>query len=99
MDEEVTECARQALIDYNMAGLVKIIGYYISDNILDAVEKGLISETCHVDTEQLGEYSVKALTEYLVEGRVSAYYNVDIDFLDVSDVRARKRKETMDENN
>ena len=34
MDEETTECARQAVLDFNLAGKVKIIGYYTS-----AVEK------------------------------------------------------------
>lgn len=82
MDEETTECARQALIDYNMADKVKIIGYYTSENILEAVEKGLIPVTCRVDTQQLGMYSVKALAEYCKEGRVSSYYNVDVSFVD-----------------
>lgn len=39
MDEETTECARQAVLDFNLAGKVKIIGYYTSEDILAAVEK------------------------------------------------------------
>ena len=50
MDEETTECARQAVLDFNLAGKVKIIGYYTSEDILAAVEKGVISVTCDVDT-------------------------------------------------
>lgn len=57
MDEETTECARQAVLDFNLAGKVKIIGYYTSEDILAAVEKGVISVTCDVDTTQLGQYS------------------------------------------
>ena len=60
MDEETTECARQAILDFNLAGKVKIIGYYTSEDILAAVEKGVISVTCDVDTTQLGQYSVEA---------------------------------------
>ena len=45
MDEETTECARQAILDFNLAGKVKIIGYYTSEDILAAVEKGVISVT------------------------------------------------------
>lgn len=42
MDEVTTECAYQAMIDFNMVGEVKIIGYYVSDTIREAVDKGLI---------------------------------------------------------
>lgn len=91
MDEETTECARQAVIDFNLAGKVQIIGYYASSDILSAVEKGVISATCDVDTTQLGSYSVEALSEYIREGRVSAYYNVDLRFLGKEEaVRSRR---------
>lgn len=92
MDEETTECARQAVLDFNLAGKVTIIGYYSSEDILTAVEKGVIAVTCDVDTEQLGRYSVEALTEYHKEGRTNSYYNVDIRFLDKNAVRALRRE-------
>ncbi|MDO4275541.1 MAG: substrate-binding domain-containing protein [Eubacteriales bacterium] len=81
MDEETTESAYQAMIDFNMAGDVKIIGYYTSKNIIGAVKKELIPVTCNVDTSQLGIYSVQALSEYLEEGRASSYYRVDVNFV------------------
>lgn len=81
MDEETTECAYHAMIDYNMAGKVKIIGYYTSETVMEALEKGLIPSTCAIDTENLGKYSVEALVEYINEGRVNVYYNVDLRFV------------------
>ena len=93
MDEETTECARQAVLDFNLAGKVAIIGYYSSEDILSAVEKGVISVTCDVDTEQLGRYSIEALTEYQKDGRTNSYYNVDINFLDKAAVQAMRREE------
>lgn len=92
MDEETTECARQAVLDFNLAGKVTIIGYYSSEDILTAVEKGVISVTCDVNTEQLGRYSIEALTEYHKEGRTNSYHNVDISFLDRNAVRALRRE-------
>lgn len=92
MDEETTECARQAVLDFNLAGKVTIIGYYSSEDILTAVEKGVISVTCDVDTEQLGRYSIEALTAYQKDGRTNSYYNVDINFLDKDVVREMRRK-------
>ena len=92
MDEETTECARQAVLDFNLAGKVTIIGYYSSEDILTAVEKGVISVTCDVDTEQLGRYSIEVLTAYQKDGRTNSYYNVDINFLDKNAVREMRRK-------
>ena len=39
MDEDTTECARQAVLDFNLAGKVTIIGYYSSDDIHDSSGK------------------------------------------------------------
>ena len=97
MDEETTECARQAVLDFNLAGKVKIIGYYTSEDILAAVEKGVISVTCDVDTTQLGQYSVEALTNYIKDGRTNSYYNVDINFLDRAAVEKMRREADTDE--
>ena len=93
MDEETTECARQAVLDFNLAGKVTIIGYYSSEDILTAVEKGVISVTCDVDTDQLGKYTIEALTEYQKDGRTNSYYNVDINFLDKDAVQAMRKEE------
>lgn len=81
LDEVTTECAYQAMIDYNMVGEVNIVGYYISETILDAVAKGLIPVTFTMDAEQIGIYSIEALTEYLEVGRANAYYTVDLNFI------------------
>ena len=35
-----------------------------------------------IQTEQLGRYSIEALTAYQKDGRTNSYYNVDINFLD-----------------
>lgn len=97
MDEETTECVRQSVLNFNLAGKVKIIGYYISEDILSAVEKGIISVTCNVDTEQLGRYSVEALVEYLKEGRSSSYYSVDLSFVGKEDVDRIRREAIANE--
>lgn len=81
LDEVTTECAYQAMIDFNMVGEVKIVGYYTSKTILDGVKKGLIPVTFMMDTKQIGTYSVEALTEYLQEGHSNSYYTVDLNFI------------------
>lgn len=81
LDEVTTECAYQALIDYNMVGEVKIVGYYTSKTIMDAVGKGLIPVTISMDVEQIGTYSIGALTEYWEVGRTNSYYTVDLNVI------------------
>ena len=54
-------------------GEVKILGYYTTDAILDAVEKQIIYSTMQVDTQEIGRQCMKALTEYYESGYTSAY--------------------------
>ena len=77
LNEIHTNCAYQAVIDYNRVGKTNIIGYYDSDTILNAVQKEIIFSTISMDTAQMGKYCVNALNDYLDEGYVSDYYSVD----------------------
>ena len=77
MDEVVTECVCQALVDYNQVGNVKVIGYYYSNVTLDAIDKGIISSAIALDMEEIGRYSVNALDEYISFGHSNNYYSVD----------------------
>lgn len=92
LDEITTECACQAMIDFNMVGEVQVVGYYTTRTIIDALAKGLIPMTFTMDTVQIGKYSVEALTEYHYEGRVNSYYNVDLNFITGGDVRMDEEK-------
>lgn len=81
MDEVVTECVYQAMIDYNKVGEVNIIGYYYSNLILDAVERGTIPATIALDTEEIGKYCIDALEEYRQLGYTSDYYSVGLNVI------------------
>ena len=77
MDEIVTECVCQALVDYNQVGNVKVIGYYYSNVTLNAIDKGIISSAIALDMEEIGRYSVSALDEYISFGHSNNYYSVN----------------------
>ncbi len=81
LDEVTTECAYQAMIDYNVVGEVDIVGSYTSKTITDAVSKGLIPVTLSMDPAQIGIYSIEALTEYWEVGRSNSYYTVDLNLI------------------
>lgn len=76
MDEVVTECVYQALVDYNQVGNVDVVGFYYSDVILDAISKGIISSAIALDMDEIGRYSINALEEYSSLGHTSSYYSV-----------------------
>lgn len=86
LDEVLTECAYQAVVDYNQVENVDIIGYYTSEVILDAIKRGIISATVSFSTEEIGNYSVNALEEYHSLGHVSNYFNVGINVVNQKNV-------------
>ncbi|MFV0529758.1 MAG: sugar ABC transporter substrate-binding protein [Lachnospiraceae bacterium] len=85
-----TESAYQALIDYNLVGSVDIIGYYPSSTIIEAVENGIIPIVFELDAQQIGRFSITAMTDYKKEGRTNNYYNVTLNLIDQSNVAAYK---------
>ncbi|MDF2908721.1 MAG: ABC-type sugar transport system, periplasmic component [Herbinix sp.] len=96
MDEVDTECACQAIVDYNKVGDVTIIGSYTSDVILEAIHKKLAALTVAMDTEQLGKQSVQALLEYQEMGYVNNYYNVDLHIINNENVDSYIVDQTAD---
>lgn len=82
-----TICAYQTAVDYNKVGKIKIIGYYNSQNISQAIKKEIIYSTIVIDTEGMGAYAVVALSEYAITKRVSEYIPVDMDLISLKDVR------------
>lgn len=84
-----TECTYQAAVDYNLVGEVKILGYYSTDAILDAVEKQIIYSTVQVDTEEIGKQCINALTEYYESGYTSSYIPISTQVIGKEEAKAR----------
>lgn len=86
LSESETTCVYQAVIDYNKVGLVNILGYYASENILQGIMKNTIDSTIRIDAVQMGEYGVEALIEYDQAGFTSQYSAVDIAVINSTNV-------------
>ena len=97
LNELDTVCAYQAVVDFNKVGDVNILGYYDSDSIVNAVDRGVLYATISIDTRQLGEYSVKALNDYYEYGNTSQYYSADITLINQENVADFLKKEEGDE--
>ena len=86
LNELNTTCVYQAVVDHNKVGEVSILGYYTSDTILKGIYRNVIDATVTVDTRQMGEYCVNALTEYRALGNTSDYFAVDITLIDKNNI-------------
>ncbi len=86
LNSTYTRCAYQAVVDHNKVGKINIIGYYDSENILSAIEKGIIYSSISVDTEQMGSLCIQALEEYSLTGHVSEYLPVDTKLITADNV-------------
>ena len=86
LDPVSTECAAQALIDYNEVGNISVIGYYASETVADAVSKGIVQATLEMDAQEIGRLCVEALDEYWSLGRVNNYFNVSLSMITQEDM-------------
>ncbi len=86
LDEVDTETVYQALIDYNQVGRTQIIGFYTSDTAMEAVKKGTMSKTLSIDADEMGRYSVQAMTECIRDGRTNSFYSVELQFISKENV-------------
>lgn len=88
-----TQCAYQAAVDYNLVGQVKILGYYATDQIIEAVRKQIVYSTVDVDVTSMGESCVEALQEYKDSGYTNSFISVPIKMIE------KKEAEAMDYEN
>lgn len=93
MNETDSVSAYNAMVDYNLVGSIAIIGYYPSDTVLAAIEKGTIPMAVTLDAQQIGQRAVEALEEYYRMGYASSYLSVDLGIITSENV-ALYRQET-----
>lgn len=97
LNELTTTCVYQAVVDYNKVGTVNILGYYDSYTILKGIDRNVIYATVSVDTMQMGQYCVDALSEYHALGYTSQYFTADITLISRRNVSHYLQKEEDDE--
>lgn len=86
LNELNTTCAYQAVVDYNKVGMVNILGYYVSDTILNAIDRNVIYATMYIDAPQMGRFCIDALQEYHELGNTSQYFTADISLISAENV-------------
>ena len=73
LSDKITESAIQCIVEKNLVGKTRILGYYDSETIRKAIEKGSVYATITIDTKTLATQSVNALNEYKEKGLTSEY--------------------------
>lgn len=94
LNESSTVSAYQAIIDYNLAGEVKIIGYHDSPEILNAIEKKVVDASVVIDATQVGERGMQALLEYEDTGYVNEYITMNVKTINSTNVGEYRTDET-----
>ncbi|WP_408069857.1 sugar ABC transporter substrate-binding protein [Butyrivibrio sp. JL13D10] len=97
LNEQNTVCAYQAVVDFNKVGDVNILGYYNSESIVSAIEKNIVYATISIDTKQMGEYCIDALSDYYEYGNTSEYFTADVTLINRNNVDEFIKKEESNE--
>ena len=73
LNDRTTESTIQCIVEKNLVGKTTILGYYDSDNIKKAIDRGSVYATFAIETKTLASHCIKALNEYNNTGFVSEY--------------------------
>ena len=76
LNDKITESAIQCIVEKNLVGKTRILGYYDSETIRKAIEKGSVYATFTIDTKTLAKQSVNAINEFNDTGNVSEFYTI-----------------------
>ena len=73
LNDRTTESAIQCIVEKNLVGKTTILGYYDSETIRKAIDKGSVYATFAIETKTVARQCINALNEYNNTGFVSQY--------------------------
>lgn len=86
LDEQTTSTMIRLMVDYNKVGYSKVVGFYDSPSILQAISGNVITATITNDCTAMGAKAVEVLLEYMEHGYVSEYVPVDVEIINAANV-------------
>lgn len=81
-----TISAYQCVRDYNLVGQVKIIGTYVSTEILEGIGNGVIQSTIVVDAREAGQRCMQAMSEYMAQRYTNEYFPLAVELINRDNV-------------
>jgi ribose transport system substrate-binding protein len=87
LDEGCTPGIAQILVDNNMVGDIKLVGYGVDDKTLDYIDHGVIYATICPDAEEIGYLTVKQMVQALKGEQISDAESAGLYTIDKSNVK------------
>ena len=97
LNDRTTESAIQCIVEKNLVGKTTILGYYDSDTILKAIDRGSVYATFAIETKTVAKQCVNALNEYNNTGFVSEYNPANYILINRQNVSDYAREDDKDE--
>ena len=92
-DTSDTLAATQVLIDMNMVGTVRLIGFGTEEAILDYVEKGILEATVATNPWEIGYNAVKVLVNQQNDGHTPGYVDTGVDIITAQNIDGFRKNE------
>ncbi len=86
LDERSTPGVAQVLVDNNMVGDIKVVGYGSMPQTLDYINRGVIYGTVCPNAFEIGYYTVKQLTLSIKGEQISDYTPTEVYSIDLGNV-------------
>ena len=97
LNDRTTESAIQCIVEKNLVGKTTILGYYDSDTVLKAIDRGSVYATFAIETKTVAKQCVNALNEYNNTGFVSEYNPANYILINRQNVSDYAREDDTDE--
>ncbi|PKM51150.1 MAG: hypothetical protein CVV02_08350 [Firmicutes bacterium HGW-Firmicutes-7] len=81
-----TKGVAQAIVDLNMVGKIKIIGYGDDQDILKYIDVNVIDVSIVSDTKSIGYESIESAIKYIKEGSISDFKDTGIYVIDETNI-------------
>lgn len=92
-DPEDTIAAAQTLVDLNLVGKIRIIGFGKDPGIIEGLRKGIISATIVIDPRRIGYEAVYSLLDLRKTGYTSASIDTVIEIISSAEVISSSEKQ------
>lgn len=80
-DTDDTLAALQVIIDLNLVGEVQVIGFGVTDAIVDHLERGVLDATVAVNPQRIGIEAVRVLSELMETGNAPGYVDTGVEVI------------------
>lgn len=80
-DTDDTLAALQAIINLNLVGEVQVVGFGVTDAIMDYLDRGVLNATIAVNPQRVGIESVRVLSELIQTGNAPGYVDTGVEVI------------------